>query len=132
MPTEATRNKLDALAIVSGVTVSIVLAVVGYEYNSLVGQLDDVHAEAKQLRDDLASLRILVAENTVHRVTHESEANLWKRRIERNEGQIQEIRTTPNARKDPFTGAEGAKHWDEIQENRERIHALELCCRGLK
>ena len=56
-----------------------------------------------------------------HMDRHETEANYWKQRIDRNRDEIRKIMKSPSARPDPFTGTEG-------KELERRIDKLERCC----
>lgn len=54
--------------------------------------------------------------NTTHRLEHEKTSERWINQIIRNSELIREMRSTPEARPDPFTGTEGRELQRQIDE----------------
>lgn len=73
------------------------------------GECDAVKARLHEIE-----ARLAVSETHVE--THEKSAAEWKQRILENERSLRQMRTSPEARPDPFTGTEGRQLEQRIQQ----------------
>jgi hypothetical protein len=64
-------------------------------------------SECDAVRAKLHEIEARLAVSETHVETHEKSAGEWKQRILENERALRQMRTSPEARPDPFTGTEG-------------------------
>jgi len=104
---EATKNKIDALAIVAIAASSLFITVGGYVINQHGERLD-----AKDAR--ISALEIQQATINEHVDAHDFSANHWIEVIKQLQAasyalqvRVSQLETKPKARADPFTGTDG-------------------------
>jgi hypothetical protein len=94
------------------------LGVLRADLGILNRQIDAVTTEIRQVDNTLRIIAKQAAENSIHRVEHEKQADRWIAQILENEAAIHELIRVPAKRADPFTGTQG-------RELEERIKQLE-------
>jgi len=79
---------------------------------------------------------VAVAENSLHRLEHETQSQFWIAVIEQLREKVHELNTNSQARPDPFTGSDGRELRNQIAELRKiigqierRVDATEQCCK---
>jgi hypothetical protein len=73
-------------------------------------------SECDAVKARLHEIEARLAVSETHVESHEKSAGEWKQRIMENERALRQMRTSPEARPDPFTGTEGRKLEQRIQQ----------------
>jgi len=112
---------LISAAVASGGAVAVSwrdLGVLQSDIGVLHSATDSLATELRQLENTLSIIARQTAENSIHRVEHEKQADRWIAQILENEAAIHELIRVSAKRADPFTGTQG-------RELDERIKRLE-------
>jgi hypothetical protein len=129
--TEPTHNPpVDTANQVAWRAVSIALATValglltftGHQFAERIGQIEQ----------QINASSVAVAENTLHRVEHERQADYWIAVIDANRDAIHKLSSDTKARPDPFTGTDGRELRRLIDGNERRLDTVEKCCAEIK
>lgn len=106
---EASQNRMDALAVVALAASSLVVTFGGYVINEHGTRLDKKDAR-------ISTLEVEFARVVEHAGSHDQTAAHWIRQIIEStkllraaERRLDRLETRPSARPDPFTGADGKR-----------------------
>ena len=119
---QAIKNRHDALAIVAMAAASLFMAVGGYVITE--------HGKRLDKKDDrLSRLEVSIATISEHVDSHDAEKTYWIEVIKECQKsrealieRISRIETKPTARPDPFTGTQGKRLEEMINELRRQLY----------
>lgn len=109
MPTEAVKNRLDALVAVAGAASTLVVLTFGYVLNHSAQRLDDLeraqhHSELSQIRAD--SHQTEHNKTSLHWI---GEITVQRKLLGEHEKRLSRLESQPSARPDSFTGTDGRR-----------------------
>lgn len=129
---QAQKNRRDLLTAVASLATTGLIGLGTYQFSQLSGAIEGLDIEFGNLRSVLTEVQLEVAVVHQAHTIHENEANRWKDLIERLQHAVHQLETNAAARKDAFTGTQGAMHEAWINANKREIQILKSLIKAIE